>query len=74
MFRRDIAVLMVVALAMFGLLAHYAVKGQDIPIWQALLVGFANLFAAGKLFLTVKKTKDEQRRAQAEKVVQRNPR
>ncbi|MGL1832216.1 hypothetical protein ACKVEX_01270 [Rhodocyclaceae bacterium SMB388] len=59
---------------MFGLLAHYAIKGQDIPIWQALLVGFANLLAAGKLFLTVKRAKDEQRRAQAQKVAPHNPR
>lgn len=72
MFRRDIAVLMVVALAMCALLAHYAIKGQDIPIWQALAVAVVNLFAAGKLFLTVKKAKDEQRRAQADKAAQQN--
>ncbi len=58
--------MLVVALAMCGLLAHYAISGQEMPIWQALLVAAVNLIAAGKLFLTVKKAKQEQQRAQAE--------
>lgn len=72
MFRRDIIVMLVVALAMCGLLAHYAIKGEELPIWQALLVAAVNVIAAAKLFLTVKKAKEEQQREAARRAQQRH--
>ena len=70
--RGDIVVLLVTGLALVGLLAHYALKGQDVPILQALLVAAVNLVAAGNLLLRTIKAKKaaEQQRLEASKPAQ----
>lgn len=60
MFRRDIAAILIAALALGGLFAYYAISGSEIPVWQALAVGAVNLVAAGRLFITVKKARQNQ--------------
>lgn len=57
MFRKDIIIIVVVGTALLGLLGYHAVKGTEVPLWQALLVVAVNLLAAGKLFLSVKKAR-----------------
>jgi len=59
-FRRDIAVILIAALAISALFAYYAISGNEIPVWQALAVGAVNLVAAGRLFMTVKKARRNQ--------------
>lgn len=59
-FRRDIAVILIAAIALGAMFAYYAISGNEIPVWQALAVGAVNLIAAGRLFMTVKKTRRNQ--------------
>ncbi|HRP95690.1 MAG TPA: hypothetical protein PL143_05515 [Rhodocyclaceae bacterium] len=59
MFRRDILVILLAALAVGILFGYHAINGTEVPIWQALAVGVVNLMAAGKLFLTVKKARQQ---------------
>jgi hypothetical protein len=58
-FRRDILVILLAALAVGILFGYHAINGTEVPIWQALAVGVVNLLAAGKLFLTVKKARQQ---------------
>lgn len=57
MFRRDILVILLAALAVGILFGYHAISGTQVPIWQALAVGVVNILAAGKLYLTAKKAK-----------------
>ncbi len=59
--RKDIIVILIAGVALLGLFGFYAINGQPVPIWQAVLVGIVNLVAAGKLFLTAKRAREEAR-------------
>jgi len=59
-FRRDIVVILIAAIAITSLFAYYAISGNEIPVWQALAVGAVNLIAAGRLFMVVKKARRNQ--------------
>jgi hypothetical protein len=58
-FRRDILVILMAAIALGAMFGYYAFTGTEVPVWQALAVATVNLLAAGKLFMTVKKAKRE---------------
>lgn len=60
MLRSDTIVILIAAIPLGGMLAYYAISGNEIPLWQALAVGVVNLLAAGKLFLNVQKAKRNQ--------------
>lgn len=58
-FRKDILVILIAGVALLGLFSYYAIKGEPVPVWQAVLVGVVNIVAAAKLFLTVKKAREQ---------------
>lgn len=58
--------LLVGAIAIGGLLLYGSVTGQTLPVWPAVLVGVVNLLAAGKIFMDVKKAKQQRQAAQAQ--------
>lgn len=57
--------LLVGGLAIGGLLLYGSVTGQELPVWPAILVGAVNLVAAGKIFMDVKKAKQQRKNAPA---------
>lgn len=67
MFRKDILVILAAALAVGILFGYHAVTGTEVPVWQALAVAAVNIIAAGKLYLTVKKTRQQQGRPPPER-------
>lgn len=59
MFRRDILVILMAAIALGAMFGYYAFTGTEVPIWQALAVATVNVLAAAKLFLTVRKARQQ---------------
>ncbi len=62
MFKKDIIAIMIAGVAVIALLAHYAIKGQEIPLGPALAVAVVNVLAAWRLFVVVKKAKEQAHR------------
>ncbi|MFN3987909.1 MAG: hypothetical protein ACK4KV_20660 [Rhodocyclaceae bacterium] len=57
MLKGDVIAIVIAGLLVVGLLGHYAISGKEIPVWQALTVAAVNLVAAGRLYLSVKKSR-----------------
>lgn len=61
MFRKDILVIIIAALAVGLLFGYHAFTGTEVPVWQALAVAAVNILAAGKLYLTARKAREQAR-------------
>ncbi len=53
----DIVVILIAAVAVGGLFAYHAIKGDEIPVWQAMAVGAVNVLAAARLFVRARKAR-----------------
>ncbi len=53
----DIVVILIAAVAVGGLFAYHAIKGDEIPVWQAIAVGAVNVLAAARLYIKARKAR-----------------
>lgn len=70
----DIVVILIAAIAVGGLFAYHAIKGDEIPVWQAIAVGAVNVLAAARLFIRARKARSGGRPVQREGGADRSPR
>ncbi len=57
MLKRDVIATLIAGLLILLLFAHYALQGQEVPLWQGLAVAAVNVVAAGRLFYNVQQAK-----------------
>ncbi len=55
----SVLTLLIFGLVLFGLLVYGAQSGQELPLWPAILVCLVNLFAATKVIMAVRKSKQQ---------------
>ncbi len=68
----DLIGILLGAVALGGLLLYGAVSGQPLPVWPAIAVVLVNVVAAGRVFLGVRKAK-QQRQAKPPTDVKARP-